>query len=103
MKKIIFTLVLACFSFTISKTKIRDCSRNYEYEILELLDSNTLTNISEFFQQKYGICSVDVIKKNNELFFLITTSKDVDKNSIDLLTKTAFNKFSVKTKKCEHE
>ena len=103
MKKIIFTLVLACFSFTISKTKIRDCSRNYEYEILELLDSNTLTNISEFFQQNYGICSVDVIKKNDELFFLITTSNEIDKNSIDILTHTAFNKFNIKTKKCEHE
>ena len=103
MKSFIFTLALVCFSFTISKAKIRDCSRNYEYEILEMLDNETFKNISEFYQQKYGICSIDVIKKNNELFFLITTSKDVDKNSIDLLTKTAFNKFSIKTKKCEHD
>lgn len=101
MKKIvlIFTILFTTCSFT----QEIECSKNYEYEILEIKDAETLKEISKFYLSKKGICDVQFATRNFDFFIIITTTIIVDENSINLLTNSAFNKFHIKSKKCEHE
>ena len=75
----------------------------YEYEILEIKDEETLKEISKFYLSKKGICDVQFAKRNSDFFIIITTTIIVDENSINILNNSAFNKFHLKFKKCEHE
>ncbi len=90
-------------SAAISQEDKVECSRNYEYEILENLNDETLKGISQYYKNKSGICDVNVITKNSDFFIVITTTEAVDQISINLLTRTALSKFKIKTKKCEDE
>ena len=101
MKKIAF--IITFLFTTCSFAQEIDCNKNYEYEILENLDAETLKSISNYYLSKTGICNVQVVTKNSEFFLSISTTSIVDETSINLLTTSVFNKFKIKPKKCDHE
>ena len=96
-------LIFAILFTTCSFAQEIESSNNYEYEILEIKDAETLKEISRFYLSKKGICDVQFATRNSDFFIIITTTIIVDQNSIDLLTNSAFNKFNLTSKKCEHE
>jgi len=91
MKNIVFLFTFLFIDFSFSQEI--ECSKNYEYEILENLNDETLKSISNYYLSKTGICNVKVIARNSEFFISISTTDIVDQNSINLLTTSAFNKF----------
>ncbi len=101
MKNIVFLFTFLFIDFSFSQEI--ECIKNYEYEILENLDAETLKSISNYYLSKTGICNIKVITRNSEFFISISTTDIVDQNSINLLTSSAFNKFKIKTKGCDHE
>ena len=95
----IFTFLISTFSFSQEK----ECIKNYEFEINEINEDETLKEISKFYLSKKGICDVQFAKRNAEFFIMITTTIIVDQNSINILNNSAFNIFNLKSKQCDHE
>ena len=84
MKNIVFLFTFLFIDFSFSQEI--ECIKNYEYEILENLDAETLKSISNYYLSKTGICNIKVITRNSEFFISISTTDIVDQNSINLLT-----------------